>query len=166
MIRNRSPRRATTPSQSTGESGQPCAITSVGPSGLPCSYTAMRTPSALSTNFSAMVSATVRTLTVFQLPPDGAVAFDAAAGVVVAHALRVADLLHVVDRDLQAVAQPPCTGVAARAPARPFAVTRNQHDSEFGDGGLRLDERLDTVVLGDPLPHVFQVGRGVGAAVP
>src|SRR6476646_9881329 len=118
MIRNRAASRETTPSHNTCESGQPCAITSVGPSGLPCSYKAMRTPSAPSTNRSVIVP-TVGTLTVLQLPTGGAFTFDATAGVVVAHALRIADLLHVVHRDGQPFVQPPGARVAACAPPRP-----------------------------------------------
>src|SRR5262249_25295310 len=152
-IRKRSPSRATTPSHNTCESGQPCAITMVGPSGLPCSKTAMRTPSTLSTNRS-VISLTARTLAVFQLPPSGAFAFDAAAGIVVAHALRVADLLHVVHGNVQPLTQPPRACVATCASPCPFAVACDQHDGDIGDGGLRLDERLDAVVLGHPLPHV------------
>src|SRR6478609_2467683 len=164
MIRNRSDSRETTPSHNTCESGQPCAITSVGPSGLPCSYVAMRTPSTLSTNRSVIVSPMGETLTVLQLPPSGAFPLDTAAGVVVAHPLRIADLLHVVHRDLQTLAQPPGPGIAACATSRPFAVTGHQHDGELGDRGLRLHERLDARVLGDPMPHVCQVGGGVIAA--
>src|SRR3954468_12056420 len=164
MIRNRSDSRETTPSHSTCESGQPCAITSVGPSGLPCSYVAMRTPSTLSTNRSVIASPMVQTLTVLQLPPSGAFPLDAAAGIVVAHSLRIADLLHVVHRDLQPLAQPPGTGIATRAAPRPFAVAGHQYNGDLGDRGLRLYERLDARMLSDPLPHVCEVGGGVMAA--
>src|SRR3954462_671598 len=124
----------------------------------------MRTPSTLSTNRSMIVSTMVETLTVLQLPPSGAFPLDASAGIVVAHALRIADLLYVVHRDLQTLAQPPGPGIAACATPRPFAVTGYQHDGEFGDRGLRLHERLYARVLGDPLPHVCQVGGGIIAA--
>src|SRR3954468_2176745 len=124
----------------------------------------MRTPSTLSTNRSVIVSPMFETLTVLQLPPSGAFPLDAASGIVVAHALRIADLLHVIHRDLQTLAQPPGPGIAACATPCPFAVTGYQHDGELGDRGLRLHERLDTRMLGDPLPHVCQVGGGVNPA--
>src|SRR3954470_5192000 len=99
----------------------------------------MRTPSTLSTNRSAIVSPMVETLTVLQLAASGALPLDAAAGIVVAHALRIADLLHVVDRDLQPFAQPPGPGIAACATPSPFAVSGHQHDGDVGDRGFRLD---------------------------
>src|SRR5690349_17492433 len=110
----------------------------------------MRTSSTLSMNRSAIASPTVGTLTVLQLPPGSALPFDAAAGVVVAHALRVADLLYVVDGDLESVGQPTRACVATRAPPRPFAIAGHQDHRDVGDGGLRLDERLDAVVFGHP----------------
>src|SRR6185312_14813202 len=97
-------------------------------------------------------------------PADGALAFDAAAGVVVAHSLRVADFLHVVDRDVQPFAQPPGACVPACAPPRPLAVDGHQHHGDVGDGGLRLDVGLDAGAFGDPLPQVGQIGRGVTSA--
>jgi hypothetical protein len=52
----------------------------------------MRTPSALSTNRSAIVSPTTRTLTVFQLLPSRAFAFDAALGVLKAQGALLVDV--------------------------------------------------------------------------
>jgi hypothetical protein len=93
-----------------------------------------------------------------------ALAFNATARVVVPHPLGIADLLHVVDGNLELVAEPAGTGVPSCAAAGPFAVCGDQHRRHLGDGGLRLDVGLDTLVLGDPLPQITEVGGRVVAA--
>src|SRR6478672_2378476 len=121
----------------------------------------MRTPSALATVVSV-------TSVIFEFPSEFALAFDASARVEVAHALWVADLLDVVDRDVEFVGELAGTLVAAGAAPGPFAVGGHQHHRHLGDGGLGFDEGLDAVVFGDPLLQVLEVGRGVwtgGAAL-
>ena len=73
----------------------------------------------------------------------GALAFDAPTCVVIAHPLRVADLLHVVDGDLQLPGQPPGVALAAGPAAGPLAVAGHEHDGQIGDGRLGFDEAFD-----------------------
>src|SRR5690349_18805434 len=124
----------------------------------------MRTSSTLSMIRSLTVLFTTRTLTVLQRPPSSTFAFDPAASVVVAHTLRIADLLHVVHGNLQPLVQTPSARIAAGAPPRPLTVACDQNDGQIGDGGLRLDERLDPGALCDPLAHVREIGGGVAGA--
>src|SRR5690349_8655673 len=104
-------------------------------------------------------------LALFELLAGGTLAFDPATGVVIAHALRIADLLHVVHRDVEAIRQAAGARVAPGPSPGPFAVGCHQHDRDVGDRGSWFHECLDAVMFGDPLPQVFQVrGRVVAAA--
>src|SRR5690349_2828802 len=92
-----------------------------------------------------------------------ALAFDAPARVEVAHPLGVADLLDVVDGDVQLAAEAPRTRVTACPASGPLAIRRHKHHRDVGDGGLGLDEGLDTLVRADPVLEVLEIGGGVGA---
>src|SRR5882757_7747877 len=109
-------------------------------------------------------SGTAGTVSVLlELLAKGAFTFDPPTRVVVPHPLRVTDLLHVVDRDLEPFAQPPGACVAPGPAAGPLSVGRDQDDRDVGDGGLRLNEGLHTGVFGHPLVQIAQIGCGVMA---
>ena len=95
---------------------------------------------------------------------QGALALDAPTCVVITHPLRVADLLHVVDGDLQLPGQPPGVALAAGLAAGPLAVAGHEHDGQIGDRRLGLDEAFDPGSLGDPVLHITQIGGRGGPA--
>ena len=85
----------------------------------------------------------------------------AAAGVVVAHPLGIADPLDVIDGDVQLFTQSTGTRRAADAASSPLAVAGHKHHGHVGDGRLRLHVRLDSGACGRPLPQVTVVGAGL-----
>ena len=95
-----------------------------------------------------------------QLGAKGAPALDPAAGVEVAHPLRIADLLHVVDRDSQQLPHPSRAGRSACRTTRPLAVGCHQDDGQRCHRSLRLDVSLHPAALRRPLPQVAQVAGG------
>ena len=91
----------------------------------------------------------------------------AAAGAEVAHPRRVADLVDVVDRNTQPLAEVSGPGRATGRATGPFAVCGHQDDGQRCDPGLGLDEGLDARALGRPLqqiPLISGSARGGTAA--
>src|SRR5882757_1707727 len=107
-------------------------------------------------------SGTAGTVSVLlELLAKGAFTFDPPTRVVVPHPLRITDLLHVVDRDVEPFAQPPGACVAPGPAAGPLSIGGDQDDRDVGNSGFRLHERLHTGVLGHPLVQIAQIGRGI-----
>lgn len=103
------------------------------------------------------------TLTVVELLPQRALPFDASPRVVVAHALGITDLLHVVDRDLQPVTEATRAGLTSGAAPGPLPVGGDEDDGHLGDGGPGLDECLDADVIGHPLLQISQILSPISA---
>ncbi len=87
----------------------------------------------------------------------GGVWSDPPPRVVVAHALRITDLAHVVDRNPERGGKP-LRATFAHHPPGPFAVVRHQHHRHIGDRGARFDIRLDAVMGAHPLRQMRRVG--------
>ena len=98
-----------------------------------------------------------------------ALAQDLLSGVVVAHALRVADELDVVDRDLELAGELARAVRTADPAPGPLAVLGDEQHRRVRHGGARLHERLHPVVRGGPLAQVRLVladGRAQRAGTP
>ena len=78
--------------------------------------------------------------------------------VVVAHALRVAHQLDVVDRHRLLVGEPARGLRRVDAPAGPLTVVCHEQQRGLGHRGARLDETLDTATRPDELRKMLETG--------
>src|ERR1700758_4538675 len=87
-------------------------------------------------------------------------ALGATAFVVVAHPLRIAHPLHVVDRDLQLLAEPARPRRAADPTPGPFTITGHQDHGDLGHAGLGFDERLHPRAGACPVVQIAMIRGG------